>query len=194
MHDVCHDLESVFWLLLWVVLRCAATTCYRPNEPYVTVFGVHTEYVSAAVKTHFLLRDMWWEVKDNEPLTMLLRDYKQACFMSIQQLFELKKRTVPLTYEAILALFDEALAHCNWPQHDHASPVKMRTDYDVPVGECGRGAGESQSRGSQERRILPDEEDPLSLPPHKRTHIYRRPVRNLVGAGGDHQATDNVPH
>ena len=156
MHDVCHDLESVFWLLLWVVLRCATTTCYRPNEPYVTVFGVQTEYVSAAVKTHFLLRGMWWEVKDNEPLTMLLRGYKQACFMSIQQLLELKKRTVPLTYEVILALFDEALARCNWPQDDHASPVKILTDYDAPVSECGRGAGESQSRESQKRRILPE--------------------------------------
>ncbi|EPS95933.1 hypothetical protein FOMPIDRAFT_7878, partial [Fomitopsis schrenkii] len=118
-HDVRHDLESFFWLLLWVVLRYTATTCFPPNEPYETVFGAHTDNLSACVKYNFLRREMYWEVKGNKPLTTLIRKYKQLCYFSLRRPLE-PGGEIPLTHDAILDLFNEALADPGWPHDDHA--------------------------------------------------------------------------
>ena len=194
MHDARHDLESIFWLLLWVALRYAATTCYPPDEPYATIFGAQTDSFSAILKSGFLIMDMEWEVKNNKPLTTLTRKYKQICYMAMQRPLEPRSRVVPLTYEAVLALFDGSLADPNWPQDDHASPISMPTDTVVSTNEGSRRARKSPSLGSEKRRMVPGDEDPLSLPPHKRAHIYRRPVRDLKGAGGVRQAPNDSSH
>ena len=143
-HDVRHDLESFFWLLLWVVLRYTITTCHPPYEIYVTIFGAQTDSISAAIKTNFLLKDMEWEVKDNKPLTTLIRKYKQLCFMSTKRPSEPEGRVVPLTYEAVLELFDEALADPDWPQDDHALPFKMPTATVTSATQGGSQAGNSR--------------------------------------------------
>ena len=176
-HDVRHDLESFFWLLLWVVLRYTATTCLPPHEIYVTVFGAQTDGASAVVKSGFLIKNMNWEVKDNRPLTTLVQKYKKLCSMSMQRSLEPEGRVEPLTYEAVLALFDEALADPDWPQDDHALPFKMPTATVTSATQGGSQAG--NSRGGEKRREAPGDVDPLSLPPHKRAHVYRRPVRKL---------------
>ena len=179
-HDVRHDLESFFWLLLWVVLRYTATTCLPPNDLYVSVFGAQTDRMSAYSKAGFLADEMDWEVKDNKPLTTLIKKYKLKCHKSVQTPPESQDEGEPLTYESVLALFDEALARPDWPQGDHALPFKMPSATVTSATQGGSQAG--NSRGGEKRREAPGDEDPLSLPPHKRAHVYRRPVRKLPGS------------
>ncbi|EPS95918.1 hypothetical protein FOMPIDRAFT_1100799, partial [Fomitopsis schrenkii] len=140
-HDARHDLESFFWLLLWVVLRYTATTCSPPNEPYLSVFGQPTDLQSAFAKSAFLTDEMYWEVKDNKPLTTLIRKYKQICYFSSRRPLE-PTSEVPLTYDAVLDLFDEALAAPDWPQNDHALPFQMPTKAVPSASQVGsRAAG-----------------------------------------------------
>ena len=49
-HDFSHDLESFFWLLLWVVLRYTKTTCWPAYRQYLATFGGQTEEQSAQAK------------------------------------------------------------------------------------------------------------------------------------------------
>ena len=166
-HDVRHDLESFFWLLLWIVLRYTKTTCWPPYEEYISVFGGQTEKQSAIGKVAFLVDTMEWEVVDNKPLTMLVRRFKDLCKSATPYAMPAQ---VPLTYESVVALFDEALARPDWPQNDHALPFKMPPKTLPTEGESQAAMG---SRGGQKR---PEPEpDPLSLPAHKRVHIYRPP-------------------
>ena len=192
-HDVRHDLESFFWLLLWVVLRYTATTCDPPKEPYVSIFGAQTDSNSAWMKTSFLFRDMDWEVRDNKPLTTLVQKYKRLCYMSMRRPSAESDsgQAVPLTYEAVLALFDEAIIASDWPQDDRALPFKMPQATDTSATQGGSRA--SNSRGGAKRREAPIEEDPLSLPPHKQAHVYRRPERNPAPGGVD-QGASEAPH
>ncbi|EPS93132.1 hypothetical protein FOMPIDRAFT_1056241, partial [Fomitopsis schrenkii] len=119
--DVRHDLESIFWLLLWVVLRYTRTTRYRVHDLYCSIFRAQTDDSNALSKEGFLFRMMDWEVKNHKLLTALLSKLKDIV---ADQNFVRSK--IPLTYESVLALFDEALASPGWPtEDDHARPFKM---------------------------------------------------------------------
>lgn len=190
-HNVRHDLESFFWLLLWVVLRYTRTTSWPEYRLYGEVFGAHTERESAANKALFLDEEINWEVKDNKPLTTLVSKFKDLVDLQRTRKW---LPSQPLTFEKVLALFDEALSSPGWPQNDHAMSFKMPSKT-APSITQGASQAATGSRGGEKRREAPGEPDPLSLPAHKRAHIYRRPVRNLNNADGvQQQAVDNAPH
>ena len=177
-HDVRHDLESFFWLLLWVVLRYTRTTCRPINAVYSKVFDHQTEEASAVWKGHFLTREMRWEVANNKPLTTLVSKFKDLC-----ETANTKLAPVPLTYESVMALFDEALASPDWPQGDRGLPFKMPSKTATASQLVSQAV--TDSRG--EKRQAVDEPDPLSLPAHKRMHYYRRP--DVPASDGDEQTT-----
>ncbi|EPS93536.1 hypothetical protein FOMPIDRAFT_1055896 [Fomitopsis schrenkii] len=91
---------------------------------------------------------------------------------------DLERKGVPLTYESAMALFDEALANPNWPQDDSAPPLKV-----LPETATTASQVENQvvtgSRCGEKRREALDHPNPLSLPAHKRTHVYRPPAGEL---------------
>ncbi|KAI0730061.1 hypothetical protein C8Q72DRAFT_776846 [Fomitopsis betulina] len=189
-HDVRHDLESFFWLLLWVVLRYTQTTCWPPNAVYTRVFAHYTEETSAMGKRYFLSMPMEWEVVGNAPLTTLVRKFKALCARAMAQYDldtgALKNQGVALTYESVMALFDEALVSPEWPQGDRALPFKMPSKT-ATASQLGSQAV-TDSRG--EKRQAVDEPDPLSLPAHKRMHYYRRP--DGPASDGDEQAANDA--
>ena len=172
-HDVRHDLESFFWLLLWVVIRYTKTTCWRHYEEYLSTFGGLTEKESAKDKFCFLTQRIDWQVVSNAPLTDLVVEFKLLCSWALPD-EDRKASPVPLTYESVMALFDKALARDDWPQNDHALPFKMSSKTAPSTTQAGSQA--AGSRGGGKRREAPDEPDPLSLPAHKRMHIYRSPA------------------
>lgn len=174
-HDVRHDLESFFWLLLWVVLRYTRTTHSRVHDLYLNLFGAQTDDGSALSKEGFLFRKLDWEVKDNMPLTTLLSKFKALVNRQNADCDQ-----VPLTYERVLDLFDEALVSPGWPsKDDHALPFKMPTTATLSTNlQENSCVGGGSRGGSGKRREAPEEVDPLTLPPHKRAHVYRRPARN----------------
>ena len=190
-HDVRHDLESFFWLFLWVVLRYTQTTCWLPNAVYTRVFAHYTEETSAMGKRYFLSMPMEWEVVDNPPLTTLVRKFKALCTEAMAQYDPytgaITNQGVTLTYESVMALFDEALASPGWPQGDRALPFKMPSKTAPTASQLGSQAV-TDSRG--EKRQAVDEPDPLSLPAHKRMHYYRRP--DGPASDGDEQAANDA--
>ena len=184
-HDVRHDLESFFWLLIWVVLRYTETTCWPLYEEYIFLFGCQTEKQSEAAKRTFLTKPILWKVVNNAPLTDLVMKYKRLCRWALPELDEPTSKPEPLTYENVVALFDEALARPDWPQNDHAIPFKMPSKAH-PTEDGSQPA--SGSRGGSKRPAY--EPDPLSLPPHKRMHIYRPPTEGEAVGGDDQEDAD----
>ena len=175
-HDFSHDLESFFWLLLWVVLRYTKTTCWPAYQQYLILFGGQTEMQSAMAKKFFLAQHMEWEVVGNAPLTELVSKFKTLCYRALPDHEIPEKKIVPLTYETVMALFDDSLDRADWPQNDHALPFKMPSKTPAPSVGGSQPATGAGSRGGGKRREVSDESDPLSLPPHKRAHIWRAPA------------------
>ncbi|TFY59307.1 hypothetical protein EVJ58_g5850, partial [Rhodofomes roseus] len=162
-HDVRHDLESVFWLLLCMVVRHTIHTSYPAYELYLDIFDAHTERASAKSKRSFLAGPMDWEVEGNKPLTTLIRKYKVLCLRNTPR--EESSNITPLTYESVLDLFDEALADMSWPKNDRALPFK------IPRDSNDSSAGSQTSRGKkrtrdEEARTDDVEGDPWRLPQH----------------------------
>ena len=127
-HDVHHDLESFFWLLIWVVLRHTAHSHRSDPEMFVELFGPHTELSSAAAKFNFLGTPRPdWKVPGNEPLSTLITKFK-VLVANQNPLIGADNSPDPiyLTYESVVALFDEALTKTTWPVGDKALPFSLR--------------------------------------------------------------------
>ncbi|KAH9838663.1 uncharacterized protein C8Q71DRAFT_856596 [Rhodofomes roseus] len=144
-HDIRHDLESVFWLLLCMVLRHTRHTCYPAYQLYIFIFGASTEYESAMHKRGFLTESMEWEVEGNKPLTTLIRKYKHLCCCNIPS----DDEAIPLTYESVLDLFDEALADVSWPENDRALPFKIPGDSNDSSAGSQEGWSKTRTRESE---------------------------------------------
>lgn len=123
-------------------------------------------------KTHFLRTKMKWEVVRNKPLTTLVRKFKDMVFLqNPPDGGPDPQPAIPLTYEKVLDLFDKALADPDWPQNDRALSLKITSKTEPSVSQVLTG-----SRGGE----APDHPDPLSLPAHKRVHIYRPSGGNFL--------------
>ncbi|KAH9930100.1 uncharacterized protein B0H18DRAFT_1209596 [Fomitopsis serialis] len=202
-HDVRHDLESFFWLLLWVVLRYTNHTSCPPYHVFISVFGAQDAEDSAAKKARFLSRSMNWGIKDNAPLTTLVRKFKILCYKNMPTYVDPSKIVVPLTYESVLALFDEALADPSWPENDHALPFKLPNDSDTskskhesaaaggPSGDESRTSNEGRKRtreAEQRKGANNVRPDPWAMPPPapKRVQTGRpSPLRFEVSDSGE---------
>ncbi|KAI0713081.1 hypothetical protein C8Q72DRAFT_777872, partial [Fomitopsis betulina] len=123
IHQVRHDLEACFWLLLWIVLR--HTDHRDPEEAYNLLrhlFYQQSESTCAASKRGFFGRG--FDVYQNQPLSRLVKKFSQLCAgnSTIDPKDKEEKPSAPLTYESVLALFEEALASNDWPVDDKAIP------------------------------------------------------------------------
>ncbi|CDO74738.1 hypothetical protein BN946_scf184812.g2 [Trametes cinnabarina] len=134
-HQPYHDLESFYWVLVWVVLR--HTVCWQDDGPdgeelCKTLFTADNDAVAHGLKSAWLDNDDEIIVADNTPLTNLLAQLTQLVYNSK----ETKRRGVApshLTYEAVLALFDKALAEDGWPENDW-KPCSLLRDPDPRTG------------------------------------------------------------
>ncbi|KAI0692471.1 hypothetical protein C8T65DRAFT_522545, partial [Cerioporus squamosus] len=114
VHGVHHDLESFYWILVWVVLR--HTVHNLPEAKAQKVFAYGDDLTSAGNKSEWLetIVDMI-DIPDNQPLIKLLRD---MAFLVIKSVGSKISKPEPMTYDDVLQLFDEALASPGWPDID----------------------------------------------------------------------------
>lgn len=120
-HDVHHDLESVYWLLVWMVLRHARYLHIWGLKAERTLFGCadHTFYASMkAVWLDLPIVAVW----NNGPLTRLFGRFADAVRASNPGLPNSKGALQPvhLTHAGVLKLLDEALDDEDWPEDDYA--------------------------------------------------------------------------
>ena len=93
-------------------------------------------------------------VIDNPPLTTLLHEFKRAVYHSLKE--PEVGDPVPLTYEAVLQIFDRAIARDDWPLDDKAipftpiGPVKTNTVFRGPL-QVASQARQAASKGSKKR-------------------------------------------
>ncbi|KAH9940653.1 hypothetical protein B0H21DRAFT_893563 [Amylocystis lapponica] len=130
VHLVQHDLESFYWVLMWIVLRhtrhkhpLGADACQR-------LFDQGDEFSCRLAKEVWLNRDRL-VVTDNGPLTDL-----------IGILTDLVARTHPrdsknprlLDYDSVLHVFEKLLQEDGWPTDDTAIPFKpVDTSREAPA-------------------------------------------------------------
>ncbi|KAI0656414.1 hypothetical protein C8Q70DRAFT_921713 [Cubamyces menziesii] len=128
IHNTGHDLESFYWVLLWVVLR--HTHCALNGQEgealCANVFVAGNAYRSAWGKTSWVQMSLRTPlvVQGNDPLTKLIADFNRLLFQSdgalMGALFGPQgPSAASLTYQSVLALFDAALApEMKWPSND----------------------------------------------------------------------------
>ena len=178
-HEIHHDLESFFWLLIWVVLRHTAHSHRSDPDMFVELFGPCTELSSAAAKFNFLGTPRPdWKVPGNEPLNTLIAKFK-VLVADQNPLIGATNSPAPiyLTYERVVALFDEALAKDTWPVGDKA------LTFSLPKGKNSSHSDRSdRTTGSKRVRDDADLDDPFAMPgpAPKRVQVFS-PLRNEVG-------------
>ncbi|KAI0788266.1 hypothetical protein C8Q74DRAFT_1367019 [Fomes fomentarius] len=114
IHCVYHDLESIYWVLVWIVLRHTAHNFSVTDAQDVFVFG--SDNRSAASKKHWLdpLVDRF-DIPGNEPFVKLLREYAVLLIKNKGSKLAEPER---LTYDVALELFTQVLDSPGWPECD----------------------------------------------------------------------------
>lgn len=148
MHEVRHDLESFFWLLIWLVLRHTTHNDAQGNLACSSLFDGDTDAICASRKSDFLARRKRLAVRGNEPLSQLINEYRKLCKYNDSSLSKFK----PLTYARVLHLFKKALDSKDWPKNDdRARPFLLPKDdgNDGVSFPSGSRRHESNIRSSQ---------------------------------------------
>ncbi|KAI0675551.1 hypothetical protein C8Q78DRAFT_331038 [Trametes maxima] len=114
IHNAHHDLESFYWVFLWVVVR--HTDHGQGEDICHDIFKYGNDKDSAIAKRGWL-ESVVFDIPDNEPLSYLLKEFTPLVLEHIPT----NRRNVKpilLTYDAILEIFDTALAMPGWPEKD----------------------------------------------------------------------------
>ncbi|KAH9849646.1 hypothetical protein C2E23DRAFT_356433 [Lenzites betulinus] len=122
IHDIHHDLESFYWVVIWVVLRHTECSQFVCNGPDICkeLFVWESDKVAAAAKKRFLRFDAL-VVKNNPPLTKLIAELTALVLRNFQPNIEdsSKGPECKLTYDTFLNALNAALAPDQvWPTND----------------------------------------------------------------------------
>ncbi|KAH9945564.1 hypothetical protein B0H21DRAFT_809351 [Amylocystis lapponica] len=117
VHLVQHDLESFYWVFVWIILRHTSYNHKDGPKACHDLFDHETEEDCKWAKSEWIADPDRVIVKDNVPLTLLLG----ALTVLVANAY---KKGVALTYESVLMLFENALAMDGWPTADKAIPVQ----------------------------------------------------------------------
>ncbi|KAI0675544.1 hypothetical protein C8Q78DRAFT_1074557 [Trametes maxima] len=106
IHNTHHDLESFYWVLLWVIVR--HTNHGQGEDICNDIFKYGNDKDSASAKRDWL-ESVMLEIPDNKPLSYLL---KELTVLVLEHIPTTRRNAtpIPLTYEAVLDVFDTALA------------------------------------------------------------------------------------
>ncbi|EED84135.1 predicted protein [Postia placenta Mad-698-R] len=121
LHEARHDLESFYWLLFWLMLRHTKHDHHYGQKTSDLYFKAPSDSALAEYKSVWLIQNMPILVPGNRPLSKLLVDLGDLCRRNC---LLVKDPIEPLTHEAMLARFNEALASPDWPEEDPAIPLK----------------------------------------------------------------------
>ena len=139
-HEARHDLESFFWLLVWLVLR------HTKHEPIAMCedSAWHKLFDGAKMVDCLEGKKYFWltivfppvMVTDNEPLNALLENFRLLCRTNS---FNVGLKQPWMTHKDVLRLPNEALAaRSKWPQADRAIVHTMDHACDAAQGHHGR--------------------------------------------------------
>ncbi|KAI0644499.1 hypothetical protein C8Q79DRAFT_912773 [Trametes meyenii] len=126
IHNTHHDLESFYWVLLWVVVRHTDHGDTRGQKLCDRIFKYGDDEESANAKNDWLGKATF-NIPNNAPLTYLLTELTALVQENLPTTRRNAKQT-PLTYEAFLSVFDIALAMPGWPTNDWRPCTLLKGD------------------------------------------------------------------
>ncbi|KAI0724831.1 hypothetical protein C8Q72DRAFT_937151 [Fomitopsis betulina] len=180
-HEVRHDLESFFWLLVWIVLRHTTYKCCTSKFKNGTW---HTLFDGARMIDCQSNKLMWLNepfqvlnIPKNAPLTGLVESFRLLC----QKNHDRTNLDEPwMTHADVLKLFNDALAKPTWPTHDKAKPwiLPARQPGSI-MAEAGSGA--KRSKGT----LAFSSQEPAAGP------LPSANAAEPSDAGGDQTGTDS---
>ncbi|KAI0324565.1 hypothetical protein GY45DRAFT_1357175 [Cubamyces sp. BRFM 1775] len=120
LHQARHDLESFYWVLLWIVLRHTVYAHVAGQNACETAFVYGDDLKAMSTKRSWLVGPLP-TIPGNEPLTELIYELSGQIYRATLTERWGTSRT-PLTYDTFLAPFNRALARDDWPVDDGAIP------------------------------------------------------------------------
>ncbi|EIW63006.1 uncharacterized protein TRAVEDRAFT_43312 [Trametes versicolor FP-101664 SS1] len=165
-HRPYHDLESFYWLILWVVLRhtrCALRARMTPGKQVCATRFKHCDSspLGWAMKFSWALPKGDLDVAGNAPLTTLMKKFKALVFQQNLAIMEDSDEVV-LTHCSVLQIFDDVLELDGWPEKDWI-PCNVEEDLDPPspgpltVGVIPPGYPPNMSEAQRNAMILAGE-------------------------------------
>jgi len=136
-HEVKHDLESFFWLLIWCILRHTAH-----NAPCSKLFDRDDKDLAAGIKLQFLSTTKSLVVHKNVHLTKLLQTLTRF-FLRQQDLVKFNQSSVEVTYEMLLDAIEDHLEMDGRPLDDAAIAF-------IDPSSSGVAQGTAHPSGSQQ--------------------------------------------
>ncbi|EPS93231.1 hypothetical protein FOMPIDRAFT_89013 [Fomitopsis schrenkii] len=116
-HEVRHDLESFYWLLIFILLRHTKHGHVRGKAAFGSLFTVIDWYQFAQNKLGWIRDpDTPLIIPGNAPLNDLIEGFRKALENNFGRQAPLQR----ITHTQVLALFDRALAAQAWPEDDAA--------------------------------------------------------------------------
>ncbi|KAI0711842.1 hypothetical protein C8T65DRAFT_807443 [Cerioporus squamosus] len=158
IHTIKHDLESFYWVLMWVVLR---HTKHNLGQEYCAeLFKFGDDKAGAAAKLWWINpfdyetneREIQFEVENNEPLTMLIEDFRQLLSQS-RFYGPVGPRPTPITYDSVIRIFRKVIANpAAWPEDDfvHCTLLKKTMETAIvgaPGDETINGVQDDEDEG-----------------------------------------------
>ncbi|KIM71706.1 hypothetical protein PILCRDRAFT_830179 [Piloderma croceum F 1598] len=144
-HEVKHDLESFFWLLIWCILRHTTHSDPRGSAACSTLFDHDNKYLAAAVKFRFLSTTKSLVIDKNVPLTKLLQTLTR--FILLQQHDLRNPVRAAVTHEMFLDAIDKHLEMDGWPEDDAALIFIAPSSSSIAQGTA-HASGSQQLPGS----------------------------------------------
>ncbi|KAI0729798.1 hypothetical protein C8Q72DRAFT_951625 [Fomitopsis betulina] len=163
-HEARHDLESFYWLLVWIVLR--HVKCDYRYRTWHQLF----DYVDLTRAYDVKKSWMWGDIEriivsDNKPLTVLLEKFRLLC----QKNANIKQSNARMTHDQVLRLFSAMLRKNTWPRNDSAipwtKPATQPGDHPQPDGRSRTTGTLAFSLNTQEEAVtgvVPDDALPAS--------------------------------
>ncbi|KAI0648634.1 hypothetical protein C8Q79DRAFT_946143 [Trametes meyenii] len=124
-----HDLESFYWVLVWVVLRHTNHDDPEGMKSCDRVFPYGNDRRATDAKTAWIYRYPDLKIHNNEPFSALLRKLLVLVYEATRA--PRFAPQIPLVYDTLFQAFGEAIARDDWPVDDKAIPF----DHEEPWTE-----------------------------------------------------------
>ena len=198
IHSVHHDLESFYWVLLWIILRHTKHDCKTTDDepnPCSSVFKFGDDNAAANLKRGWLAKSpsIFLTIEGNKPLTDLMHAFRILIFRtSVTSLFFGQREY--LTHAAVLEIFDKALDRkSEWPDPAEdgpqlfvwSKPAVPRLDQPKRDAQDPEGTRKQSRKQSKKSHGTTAGDDPFESTPNPRSNARRGSGRgSRARAGG----------
>ncbi|KAH9830628.1 uncharacterized protein C8Q71DRAFT_862381 [Rhodofomes roseus] len=118
VRDESDDLEAFYWVLVWVLISLRLSTI-RHNLGQVelrTLFPAHPQHRAAFnIKLRWLKANNIRVVQERQ-LNTLLNEFRALCYRNVICFASDAQPRIPLTHDAVLEIFNQALETDGWPE------------------------------------------------------------------------------